>query len=328
MRSVYLACLAVPLSFGQSSSRNAETTLDRGIDEFHKGQYAEAQQDFEKAVKLSPADARAITYLAITRAAFGDCAGSIDELKLQCHRNPDPEIRRLAGLAVIRCLLPHNQLGEVMPLLDQLRRSYPDDPDVLYESTQVYNRAWAAAARDIFQKAPNSYRASQIAAEILETQGKYQEAAAEYRKAIDRNPSALHLHYRLGVALLRASKQSEAREAFQAELKLNPMDAAAEYQIGQTFLAEHKSDDASPHFEKALEIAPKCAECMVALAKLKIDAQKYKEAIALLERAVELQPGMEAAHRNLMLAYRGAGKNKQADREQTELNKLQEQKDR
>lgn len=328
MRSAYLALFAVPLAFGQSSSRNAEATLDKGIDEFHKGQYAEAQQDFERAVKLSPADARAITYLAITRAALGDCAGSLDELKLQCHRNPDPEIRRLAGLAVIRCLLPHNQLGEVMVLLDQLRRSYPDDPDVLYESTQVYNRAWSAAARDIYQKTPNSYRASQISAEMLETQGKYQQAAAEYRKAIERNPAALHLHYRLGFALLRASKPAEARAAFEAELKLNPWNALAEYQIGQTFLAEQKSDDAIPHFEKALEIAPKFAECMVTLAKLRIDAQKYKEAIALLERAIELQPANEAAHRNLMLAYRGAGKNKQADREQAELNRLQEQKDR
>jgi tetratricopeptide (TPR) repeat protein len=323
MRSAYIALLAVALAFGQS-----ETMLDRGIDEFHKGQYSEAQMDFERTLKLSPADARAITYLAITRAAFGDCAGSIEELRLQCHRNPDPEIRRLAGLAVIQCLLPHNQLGEIMPLMEQLRRSYSDDPDVLYESTQVYNRAWSAALRDVYQKAPNSYRANQISAEILETQGKYEEAASEYRKALERNPAGLHLHYRLGVVLLRASKPSEARAALEAELKLNPADPAAEYQIGQTLLAEQKSDNAALHFEKALEIAPKCADCMVALAKLKIDGQKYKDAIALLERAIELQPGLETAHRNLMLAYRGAGKNKQADREQAELNKLQAQKDR
>src|SRR5438128_1198243 len=113
MRSAYIALLPVALAFGQS-----ETTLDKGIEEFHKGQYSEAQQDFEKTLKLSPADARAITYLAVTRATLGDCAGSIDELKLQCHRNPDPEIRKLAGLAVIQCLLPHNQLGEIMPLME------------------------------------------------------------------------------------------------------------------------------------------------------------------------------------------------------------------
>src|ERR1700730_5306485 len=147
MRSAYIALLAVALAFGQS-----ETTLDRGIDEFHKGQYSDAQQDFERTLKLSPADARAITYLAITRASLGDCAGSIEELRLQCHRNPDPEIRRLAGLAVIQCLLPHNQMGEIMLLLDQLRRSYPDDPDVLYESTQVYNRAWSISVHDLNQR--------------------------------------------------------------------------------------------------------------------------------------------------------------------------------
>lgn len=316
------------LLLAQSASKSAETTLDRAIDEFHQGHLPDAEQDLERVLKLSPADARAITYLAITRAAFGDCAGSIDELKLQSHRNPDAEIRRLAGLAVIGCLLPHNQMGEIMPLLEQLRRTYPDDPDVLYASSQVYNRAWSMSVRDLNQKAPTSFRRNQLSAEILETQGDYKEAAAEYRKAIERNPRALHLHYRLGIALMRSSRQPEAREAFEAELKLNPYFAAAEYQIGQTLLAEQKNEEAAPHFEKALEMAPKFTECMVALSKIRMDAQKYKEAIALLEHAIELQPGMEAAHRNLVLAYRAAGKNRQADRAQAELDKLQEQNSR
>ena len=82
---------------------------------------------------------------------------------------------------------------------------------------------------------------NQISAEIFEIQGRYAEAAAEYRKAIEKNSAALDLHFRLGRALLLESHSPEnlalARREFEAELGLNPGDAVAEYEIGQILLA-------------------------------------------------------------------------------------------
>ena len=334
-RFISVAIAFLPLCVAQkippNIPPNTETALDKGIEDFRKEQYVDAQRDLETAVKLSPADARAITYLALARAALGDCGvTAIDELRLQAYRNADPEIKRLSGLAVVRCLLVYNRISEAMPMLTNLRSLFPDDPDVLYESTQVLNRAWNAAVRDLRQKAPQSFRLNQLAAENFENQARYSEAAAEYRKAIEKDPAGLSLHYRLGRVLMLGGHDPEsvaaARQAFEAELKLNPWDAIAEFQIGQTYAAAQDNAKASDHFERALQLAPKFAEGMIALGKLKVADQSFKEAIALLERAVELQPMSEAAHYNLMLAYRAAGKNKQADREQAEVKKLQERK--
>jgi tetratricopeptide (TPR) repeat protein len=330
-RSVLVAILLLPSGVAQRIPPNTEAALDKGIQDFQQQHYVDAQRDLEKAVLLSPADARAITYLALTRAALGDCsAPAIDELRLQAYRNADPEIRRLSGLAVVRCLLLYNRTANAMPMLTQLRNAFPDDADVLYESTQVLNQAWSAAVRELRQKAPNSFRLNQLSAQLLENQARYSEAAAEYRKAIEKAPAALGLHYHLGRALLLGGHDPEslesARQAFEGELKLNPSDAVAEYQIGQTYVSGQNADKAAEHFQRSLELAPNFAEAMIALAKLKIEGQNYKEAIALLERAVELQPAMEAARSNLILAYRAAGKNKQADREQAELKKLHERK--
>ena len=62
----------------------------------------------------------------------------------------------------------------------------------------------------------------QLSAEVFETQGKYTEAVAEYRKAIAKNPKAINLHYRLGRALLQQSHDpailDQARKEFEAEL--------------------------------------------------------------------------------------------------------------
>ncbi|MBV8819322.1 MAG: tetratricopeptide repeat protein [Acidobacteriaceae bacterium] len=319
--------LIVPLAGFVLLAQSAENLLDQGIEQFHKGEYVDARNSFTRAVSLSPADARAITFLAITKAALGDCSHSIDELRLQAGRNSDLEIRRLAGLAYIQCLIPQNRFNDIMPVLQQLQRTFPEDPDILYESAKVYNRAWNFTISDLYQKAPSSFRVNQLSAEIFESQGKYSEAISEYEKAVQKNPAALNLHYRLGRAMLLASHDpaqlDKAREQFEAELKLNPADAAAQYQIGQIYQNQQKTEDAAEHFGKALEIAPHFAEALVALGKIRTQSKQNDDAIALLERAVRLQPAMESAHYNLMLAYRAAGKNKEAQREKKELDKLQ-----
>src|SRR5258708_7844161 len=180
-------------------------------------------------------------------------------------------------------------------------------------------RAWNDTLYEMYRKTPGSYRVNQISAEIFEIQGRYQEAAAEYRKAIEKNPAALNLHYRLGRALLLESHQSAnlqaARKEFEAELALNPSDAVAEYQVGQILVAE-QNPAAARHFERAAELNPDFAEPLIALAKIKPD-----QAIPLLERAVKLQPSSESAHYSLMLAYRNAGRMEDAQREKAAFDK-------
>lgn len=314
------------LGIGLLSAQTAESVLDQGIEQFHKGEYATARKSFEKAVTLSPADARGITFLAITRAALGQCANSLEELRYQSYRNPDLEIRKLAGMAFLQCELPRNEFTEMMPVLAQLKKTFPNDADVIYEAAKVYNKAWNFSVYELYQKAPASFRVNQLSAEVFETQGRFGDAVSEYEKAIGKNPGVINLHYRLGRAILMQSHEPEALEKarvqFDAELKLNPYDAAAEYQVAQILQSQQKTAEAAEHLQKAIDLAPNFSEALVALGKLRLDAGEHKEAVSLLERAVQTQPGLEAAHYNLMVAYRDSGKKREAQREQKELEKL------
>jgi tetratricopeptide (TPR) repeat protein len=179
----------------------------------------------------------------------------------------------------------------------------------------------------MFEKTPASYRVNQLSAEIFETQNKFTEAAAEYRKAIAKNPRALNLHFRLGRAILLESHGPEAltlaQKEFEAELELNAGDAAAEFQIGQILNAGGKGEEALPHFQKALDLSPDFAEAALAVGRLRVQAKQLAEAIPLLERVVALQPRNEAGHYTLMLAYRNSGQMDKARREQQVLEKLQ-----
>jgi tetratricopeptide (TPR) repeat protein len=298
----------------------AQTTT-QAIEAFHKGEYAQSRQMLEKIVAASANDTAARTFLALSRAATGSCDAASSDLERQFSSNPDATLRRLAGIALVQCDLARNRIEDTWPVLEKLQKAFPDDADVLYESAKVHMKAWNDAVARMYQKAPASYRVNQLSGEIFEIQGRYHEAAAEYRKAIQKNPAAVNLHFRLGRAMLLESHEPanlrEARHEFEAELALNPGDAVAEYEIGQTLLAEQNRVEAAAHFEKAVSLTPDFAEALIALAKVKPD-----QAIPLLERATKVQPASESAHYSLMMAYRNAGRTADAQREKAALDNL------
>ncbi len=306
-------------SFFLLASVLAAQTASDGIEAFRRGRYADARRILEK---VSNPDATARTFLALSRAATGACDVARPDLAREFAGNSDATLRRLAGIAAVQCGLAQNRITEVLPVLDQLQKSFPNDADVLYETAKVHMKAWDDAVFQLHQKAPASYRVNQLSGEIFETQGRYADAAAEYRKAIQKNPAALNLHFRLGRALLLQSHDPanlrDARKEFEAELALNPSDAVAEYEIGVIAQAEQNAPGAASHFERAVALDPNFAEALVALAK----TRKPPDAIPLLERAVKLQPASESAHYALMMAYRNSGRMDDAQREKAIFDKL------
>jgi tetratricopeptide (TPR) repeat protein len=298
----------------------AQTAVEDGIAAFQRGDYGKARASLERA----PKDPRARVFLALTKAATGECDAALPELAKGFVAGED---RRLAGLALAQCHVTAKRFAEAGAVIAQLEKQFPADADVLYVSADYHMKAWNDAIYRMYQKAPASYRVDQLSAEVFETQGKYAEAIAEYRKAIEKNPKAIDLHYRLGRALLQQSHDpavlEEARKEFEAELALNASDAVAEYQVAQIYVTEQEKSKAAPHYERAAELRPDFAEALIAVAKLRLDAKRYADAIPLLEHAVKLQPRNETAHYNLMMAYRNGGRASDAEREKAELEKLQ-----
>ena len=295
----------------------AQSTND-GVAAFRAGRYAEARRILERAPAT---EGTARVFLALSRAATNSCDLARSDLTREFSSNSDAALRRLAGIALVQCDLAARRISDAMPVLDQLQKAFPADPDVLYESAKVHMKAWDDAVYQLHQKAPASYRVNQLSGEIFEVQGRYGDAAAEYRKAIAKNPAALNLHFRLGRAILLQSHDPanlrEARKEFEAELALNPADAVAEFEIGQIMTTAQETG-AAAHFEKAAALDQNFSEPLIALAKTK----KPADAIPLLERAVKIQPESESAHYALMMAYRNAGRAEDARREKAVFDRL------
>ncbi len=313
--SAFLAFAGVV--FGQSDA------LTRGVEQFHRGQYAAAKQSLEKA----PESEQTRTFLALTRAALGFCDAALPELEAQSEKNSVPDLRRLSGLAIVQCQISQNRFGDAGQTIVRLQALYPKDPDVLYQSAKVHMKAWNDAVFLMYRNAPASFRVNQLSAEILEIQSKYAEAAMEYRKAIAKSPASLNLHFRLGRALLMQSHDAaalgDAKKEFEAELALNPTDASAEFQVGQILAAEEKTPEAAKRLARAVQLNPDFAEASIALARIYLQDKRAAEGIRLLEHAVEIQPKNESARYSLMLAYRNAGRADDALKQKTALHQLQ-----
>lgn len=304
-----------------------QSITEQGISAFQQGRYVEASRLLQDAVGRDPADEHARTFLALARAASGHCAEANGDLTAGFRSSANPDLARLAGLALVQCMITGGDTDKALTVATQLEAKYPDDADVLYQAARLHMKAFNDVTHRMFEKTPASYRVNQLSAEIFETQNRFTEAVAEYRKAIAKNPQAVNLHFRLGRAILLESHDPEAlaraQKEFEAELALNPSDAAAEFQIGQILNATSKPAEALAHFEKALDLSPDFVEAALAIGKMRIQAKQYSAAIPLLEHVVAVQPNHEGGHYNLMLAYRNSGRMDKAREEQQVLEKLQ-----
>ncbi len=317
-----VALLALPAL--AAASVQAQSVL-QGVELFEKGRYTEAEAALEGL-----ADKRARAFAALARAATGRCSQAAEGLQAafdDFNEKTDPQVRRLAGLALARCRIAEKSFADALTFLNLLASEFPADGDVLYETARLHLKAWNGAVERMFDRAPASFRVNQLSAEIFEIRGQFSEAVAEYRRAVEKNPQAINLHYRLGRALLMESHAPEALQAarreFEAELRLNPNDAVAEYQIAQILEVEGKHEEARERLENAVRLDPGFPEALVALGRALSAQKNYPRAVELLERAVELAPQSESAHYNLMLAYRNAGREAEALEVKRRLDELQ-----
>lgn len=118
-----------------------------------------------------------------------------------------------------------------------LKREFPHDPEVLFIMTHYYGELANRAAQDLAAAAPDSYQAQELEAEALEAHGKWDDAAALYRKILQAHANVPGVHYHLGQMLLNnpsaASNTQEARQEFEKELRIDPSNASAEFILGE-----------------------------------------------------------------------------------------------
>jgi len=209
---------------------------------------------------------------------------------------------------------------DALDFLRMLAHDFPRDPEVLYVLVHTYSDLATQASTELAQTAPSSAEARQLNAETYELQGKWDQAAQEYQKALEQNPNAPGIHFRLGRLLLSKPNPApavveQAKREFEQELKIDPSNAGAEYVLGEIAHQNQQLDDAVQHFARAAKLDPSFGDAFLGLGETLIALKKFSDAIPPLETAAKLEPANPAAHYNLALAYSRVGRKPDADKE-------------
>lgn len=267
---------------------------------------------------------------AIELASKGQCEQALPTLqKLAGDAAKDLKYRAL--MATVRCGLNRRDDQITANALFALKRDFPDDPEVLYKTSQIFLELAERASQQLTIVAPDSYQTQELKAESLESQEKWAQAAEIYRKILEQHPNLRGIHYRLGRAAISQPEsptgEEDARKEFEQELAIDPVNAGAEFWLGEIARRQGRWDAAILHFTSAAKLDTNFADALLSLGTSLNSAGRFSEAIPVLEQYVKISPGAISGHYQLYRAYLRAGRSEDAQREMLVHKKLVEKSD-
>jgi tetratricopeptide (TPR) repeat protein len=276
----------------------------------------------ERAASSGTATAAAQVSAArgIALASSGHCIEALPLLRKAVRQLANKELQKKVGLTGVTCAMTHNAYDDVLPFLEVLLHEFPRDPEVLYTATHVFSDLSLGTSQQLMREAPFSYQLHELNAEAFESQGKYEQAAGEYRKILNVNPLLPGIHARLGRVLLAPPQPTseavaQAKKAFEDELAIDPSNAPAEFALGE--IAKNEGDNAIAirHYTRATKLDTGFSEAYLGLGSALVADKQFEAAIPPLESYEKLAPDSPTGHYQLALAYAGAGRKDDANRE-------------
>jgi tetratricopeptide (TPR) repeat protein len=265
---------------------------------------------------------------AIDLAAKQHCKEALPLLNEHTAGITDKQLKYRALMATERCAMRLGDGRGTVNALMALRHEFPKDPDVLYLTTKVFLDIAVHASRELADIAPDSYQVRELQAENLESQNKWEEAAAIYRKILEENPEVPAIHFRLGRAVLSEPETpatvEEARKEFEQEVTIDPTNGSAEFWLGEIARRQARWDVAVPHFTAAIKLDPNLSEAMLALGMTFDSEEHFADAIGPLEQYTRTVPDDPAGHYQLAVAYLRLGRKEDSAREKGLVEHLSE----
>jgi len=149
-----------------------------------------------------------------------------------------------------------------------------------------------ATFREAVDLSPEPLEALSMLAQVLELEGKSEEALATYRRAADRAPSSLPAAMNLANALARADKSAEAETVVRAALERAPDDRELRRLLALVLSDLKRAAEAIPILEKLEGEVPADTRFAFELGEAFRLEGRSEEAIAAYDRAINV----EAAH--------------------------------
>jgi len=318
-------------------ARNVDALVGQGTVFFDESRFTEALTRFDTALQARPNDELATTYDALAKIKLERLKDAKDQLVAARAKFPK-STRVMFALATAELALGNGGDAE-KDLRQSIDWASPKDP----ESVEPYialatllaskNRDKEAeqVIEDAKSKLPDEAPVAVAFGEYDAAQGKYEDAVAHFKHALELSPSSLSTHFKLGVTYRHMQKPDLAGQEFDQVLAIDkdypglalergllfeesgeveraleqfnnalaraPNDADLELRVGAAYVAIGEPGKALPMLRKVLEKRPTSAEANHYLGRaIFADQGPTPEAMRYLKRAVELDPNRAEYH--------------------------------
>lgn len=236
----------------------AETHTHLGQERMRQGQWATAADHFSKALAIHPNYADLHFQLAQAFRAMGNKQEALEALQKALTINP-----RYARAHLLMGLIRYEQgcHQEGLKAICQATLLEPAFHSEAYRNgIACHERGDTLAALQWFEQVHHTQIDDILfhfqLGDDLYRKALYQEAIAEYQKALTLNPDYADIRHHLGMAYKASGLYQEAMAEFRYALRLNPRFVDAHINLGLTLREVGQSQEAFTHFRKALDLEP------------------------------------------------------------------------
>ena len=161
---------------------------------------------------------------------------------------------------------------------------------------------------DLFRPTVGFAAAALNLANLLNRQGRNDEAEAALRRSIERAPEEGELHYSLGLLLAEEERYQPAAASLGRAARLLPGRARVRYNQGLVLQRLGRTDAAETALVAANALDPRDPDVLNALAQLLLGNGDHDRALAYAEALQQLDPGAAGPRRLLEEVRRRAGR--------------------
>ena len=310
---------------------NVDARANLGVLLFFHGDYKTAIPHLQAALQLQPSLWKVQALLGFAEEHTSDLEDARKDLETSFPQIQDAKLKVEVGLDLVGLYNAGSDLDDAAAILAQLRKAYPDNPEVLYAAYRTYADLSGESMLALSLAAPDSAQMHQLLAHEETRDGNTNAAIAEYRKAIAIDPHLPGVHFELA-ELLHTSEdpaiKNEAEKEYRAALAANPQDEKTISRLGD--IAAQKGDLKQEYadYAQAVALQPADANAKLALAKALLEMNQEDKALELLEASEQLEPTDAIVHYRLATLYRKKGRTEDARREADLYKKYKDMKDK
>lgn len=239
------------------------------------GRMVEAERVIKEAVAIDPTNDTANKTLALLYIGLGRTADAEQPLKAVVARNPDSNDRFI----LVDYYVLTNRTADAKTLLDEITQS----PKVELATAAKLRLAALGfmtgdrattyrLVEEILKRDPRQTEALIAKAQVLQADGKHDEAMAAIRLAVSSNPSSAQAHHILGKLLVGDLQYEDAIAEQKEALKANGRLASANVELARLSIMTGRHADAVGFAQEAIRINPSQPESYFLLARAHLNS--------------------------------------------------------